>query len=97
MKIFGSTRYVRTDISDSKLIGNYADVEPFEEFLQFNVKSQWDSNPDNFYLYRNGDISYYLVLAAKKDNNTYSSHKYLREEDITEDMKILIENYFKEL
>jgi len=95
MKIFGSTRYVKTDVSESKLIGNYPDVKPYEKYLQLSVKNMWDCNPDNFYLVFNNDFSYYITLCAKEDNSKYSFHKYLKEEDITEEYKELINSYLK--
>lgn len=92
MKIFGSTKYVRTE-PDSSLIGWYCDVEPLEPYLQLYVKSQWDWNPDNFYLVFDGEFSYYVRLSAKEDNSTYNFSKLLKEEDITDEHKELIKNY----
>lgn len=94
MKIFGSTQYVKVDISESALIGNFPDVEPFEEYLQLSVKNQWDFNPDNYYLIYNKDFTYYISLCAKENNSKYSKHKYLKESDLTEEHKQLIEQYF---
>lgn len=94
MRIFGSTQYIRTDVSDSSLLGNYPDVEPFEEYLQLSVKSQWDFNSRKYHLIYK-DYTYFISLCAKKDNNTYHKHQYLKTEDLTKEYKELIESYFK--
>ena len=95
MKIFGSTQYVKVDVSESKLIGNFADVAPYEEYLQLKVKNQWDFNPDKYHLVYSKDFTYYIILCSKKENDYYHSHRYLKTEDLTEEHTTLIENYFK--
>jgi transposase len=93
IKIFDSTRYVKTDVSDSKVIGNFPDVEPFELYLQLNVKSQWDFNINNFFLVFDGEFTYYVILASKKDNETYHTYKKLRKEDVTEEYEKAISKF----
>ena len=95
IKIFGNTQYVRTDVSDSKVIGNFPDVEPFEPYLQLDVKSRWDFNSDNFFLVFDGEFTYYVVLASKENNETYHFYKKLKEEEITEEYKEAIEIFLK--
>jgi len=93
MKIFGSTQYVKTDVSGSSVIGNYPDVEPFEPFLQLEVKSRWDFNPDNFYLVFDERFAYYVRLSLKENNNTYHFSKLLKEEEMIEEYINLVKDY----
>lgn len=95
IKIFGSTQYPRTDVSESKLIGNRPDIEPFELYLQSEVKSQWDWNTDGSFLIFDDGFSLYVYLRSKENNTTYHFSKRLREEDITEEYKEAINNYLK--
>lgn len=88
MKIFGTTQYVKTE-------GLYKDVDPFDLYLQLEVKSQFDFNPNGFYLINNGDFTYYVKLTSKENDSTYYFNKYLKEEDITDEYKELISNYLK--
>ncbi len=88
IKIFGTTQYVKTD-------GVYKDVDSFEPYLQFETKSQWDFNPNKFYLIYNGGFTYYIILKSKENNDTYHFHKFLKEEDITDEYKELINTYLK--
>lgn len=94
IKIFGS-RYVLTDVSNSKVIGNFADVEPFEPYLQLVVKSQWDWNNNGFFLVFDGEFTYYVVLASKENNEVYHTYKKLRAEEITEEYKEVIDKFLK--
>jgi hypothetical protein len=93
MKIFGSTQHIKTDVSDSKLIGNFPDVEPFEPYLQLEVKNQWDFNPNGFYLVFAREFSYYVRLSAKENNSTYHFSKLLKPEEVTEEYEQLIKDY----
>ena len=93
MKIFGSTQYVKTEGDYNGLFISKADVEPFEPYLQLEVKSQWDWNPNKFFLVFDGGFTYYVVLKSKENNSTYHLHKKLKEEEITEEYRQLISNY----
>ena len=95
IKIFGSTQYPKTDVSESKVIGNYPDIEPFEPYLQLEVKSQWDWNTDGSYLVFDGEFSYYVYLRSKENNTTYHFSKRLKEDDITQEYKEVIDSYLK--
>ena len=95
IKIFGSTQYPKTDVSESKLIGNYPDIEPFEPYLQLEVKSQWDWNTDGSYLVFDGEFCYYVYLRSKENNTTYHFNRRLREDDITEEYREVIDSYLK--
>lgn len=86
MKIFGSTRYV-------KVQGEYKDVNPNEKFLQLDVKSQWDWNLDKKFLAYKGDFCYYVVLAAKDTDSSYTLHKRLTDKEMTKDYLNLVNDY----
>lgn len=94
MKIFGSTQYVKVE-PDGNSIVNYIDVKPLEPYLQLEVKSQWDWNPNKFFLVFSGGFSYYVSLASKKTNSDYHSYKKLTEEEMTEEYKQLVNDYLK--
>jgi len=95
IKIFGSSYYVKTDVSDSKVIGNFPDVEPFEPYLQLEVKSQWDWNSNNCFLVFGGGFSYYVNLEAKENNSTYHFHKRLKKEDITDEYQEVLNKFLE--
>lgn len=88
MTIFGSTRHIKVE-------GEYKDVEPNEKYLQLDVKSQWDFNTENKFLAYRGGFTYYIILASKSDNNTYSFYKRLDKEDITDEYSVLIDHFLK--
>ena len=88
MRIFGTTQYIKTE-------GLYKDIDPFDRYLQLEVKSQWDFNPNSFYLVYNGDFTYYVILRSKENDSTYYFNKYLKKEDITDEYTELINNYLK--
>lgn len=89
MKIFGTTRYVR--VGDNY---PYTDVQPFEPYLQLEVKNMWDWNPQGFHLEYDGEFTYYVKLYSKENDNTYHFSKYLKTEELTEEHKQLIKEYF---
>jgi len=95
IKIFGSTQYPKTDVSESKVIGNFPDIEPFEPYLQLEVKSWWDWNYENYAFVFDGKFFYYINLRSKENNATYHFNKRLRESDITEEYREVINNYLK--
>lgn len=95
MKVFGSTQYVKIDGYYNGLFTSKADVEPFELYLQLEVKSQWDWNPNKFFLVFNGGFAYYVNLESKETNSEYHSHKKLTEEEMTEEYKQLVNDYLK--
>lgn len=94
IKVFGSTQFVKTDVSDSGLIGNTPDVEPFELYLQLDIKSQWDWNPYGFHLVFDSGFTYYVTLQSKEDNMTYHFSKLLKKEDLTEEYEKAISEFF---
>lgn len=89
IKIFGSTRYVK--VGDNF---PHTDVLPFEPYLQLEVKSMWDWNSNNFHLEFDGEFSYYVKLYAKGSDTTYHFSKTLKTEELTDEHKQLIEEYF---
>lgn len=95
IKIFGSSIYVKTDVNDSKVIGNFPDVEPFEPYLQLSVKSQWDWDSKGYFLVFDGGFTYYVALASKENNDTYHFHKNLKKEEITEEYQEAINKFLK--
>lgn len=94
IKVFGGTQVVKTDVSDSGLIGNTPDVEPFELFLELRVKSQWDWNPHGFHLVFDSGFAYYVCLTSKEDNLTTHFSKLLKKEDLTEEFEKAISEFF---
>ena len=94
IKVFGSTQFVKTDNSDSRLAIGLPDVEPFEPYLQLDVKSQWDWNPYDFHLVFDSGFTYYVTLASKENNNTYHFSKRLKKEDLTEEFEKAISEFF---
>lgn len=94
MKIFGSTQYVKVE-PDGNSIVSYIDVKPLELYLQLEVKSQWDWNPNRFFLVFYDKFSYYVILESKETNSTYHSYKKLTEDEMTEEYKQLVNDYLK--
>ena len=94
IKVFGSTQFVKTNNSDSGLAIGLPDVEPFESYLQLNVKSQWDWNPYGFHLVFDSGFTYYITLHSKEDNMTYYFSKRLNKEDLTEEYEKAISEFF---
>jgi len=96
MKIFDATAYVRCESYQfGGIITMPADVEPLEEYLQLQVKSMWDYNPNGYYIINSGGFSYYVTIRSKKNNSENLLCTKLKPLDITDEHIQLIKTILK--